>query len=221
MGVDGLSAAVIRCRDSDVGEIAKNVIDGAKHYSGNDTVHDDQCVVVVRVGSNALRQTTANRAPTIDIVVQGDGANQRIEFTVVNSIDAIAEISNTLRPKALEWVRVVEWGGDFDRLWLGAFESIVNSFRHATRKGERIRLTLTVEGPGVVIELEQPSEWRDWDKSLGPDRRSLVDSVKKLKPDMDQLGTLLMLWYADNLEVLRQGRLIRMTFREEWRRSDP
>ena len=218
-GVGGLSSQVMRYRDADVDEIATRIIEGVTDHSGTDTAQDDQCVVVIRIGNNAERRRV-NSAPTIDVSRKFSGTDEQIEFTIVNSIDAMREIGRTLRPEALAWARQVSWDGDLERLWMGVFEAILNSLRHATRKGDRIRLTLRMEIAIAVAELDQPSEWRDWDKSLGPDRRALVDGVATLTPEMPEWGTLLMLWYSDSLEVLRQGRLIRMNFSQKWRRGE-
>jgi anti-sigma regulatory factor (Ser/Thr protein kinase) len=217
-GVGGLSSQVMRYHDADVEDIAKKIIEGVANHSGTELPQDDQCAVVIRIGNNAERRRE-NSAPTIDVARKLIGAQEQIEFTIVNSIDAVAEIGHILRPAALAWVKEVSWDGDYERLWLGIFEAILNSFRHATRKGDRIRVTLSAENSTVTVELDQPSEWRDWDKSLGPVRRALVDSVSKLNPEMEQWGTLLMLWYCDSLEVLRQGRLIRMKFNRKWRKE--
>jgi len=218
-GVGGLSSQVMRYRDADVDEIATKVIEGVTDYSGEEVAQDDQCAVVIRIGSNADRRRV-NAAPTIDVARSGDGANEQIEFTIVNAIDAMKEIGCTFRPQVQEWAARVSWDGGYERLWMGVFEAILNSFRHATKKGDRIRVTFRYEMSSAIVDLDQPSEWRDWDKSLGPDRRALVEGVAKLNPEMEQWGTLLMLWYSDSLEVLRQGRLIRMKFSRKWRKGE-
>ena len=218
-GVEGLSSQVMRYRDTDIEEIAKRIIEGVKAHSGTEIAQDDQCVVVIRIGSNAERRRE-NSAPTIDVKRRGSGADAQIEFTIVNSIDAMREISIKLRPQALEWAREVKWDGDLERLWMGVFEAILNSLRHGTGKGDRIRVTFRSENSIAVVELEQPNEWRGWDKSLGPDRRALVDKVARLAPDLPQWGTLLMLWYSDSLDVFQQGRLFRMNFRPKWRKEE-
>jgi anti-sigma regulatory factor (Ser/Thr protein kinase) len=176
-------------------------------------------VVVIRIGTNAERRREKS-APTIDVSRKSSGVDEQIEFTIVNSIDAMQEIGLSLQPAVLEWARQVLWGGDLDRLRNGVFEAILNSLRHATKMGDRVRVTFRTENSTAVVELHQPSEWRDWDKSLGTDRRALVDSVATLTPEMEEWGTLLMLWYSDSLEVLRQGRLIRMNFCQEWRKEE-
>ncbi len=218
-GVGGLSSQVMRYLDADVDEIAKKIIDGVTNHSGAGIAQDDQCAVVVRIGSNTDRRRV-DSAPTISVVRSGSGADEQIEFTIVNSIDAMKEIGRTLRPDTRDWAGRVSWDGDYGRLWMGIFEAILNSFRHATRKGDRIRVTFRRVSSDAVVDLDQPSEWRDWDKSLGPDRRALVERVAKLTPEMEQWGTLLMLWYSDSLEVLRQGRLIRMKFSQKWRKGE-
>jgi anti-sigma regulatory factor (Ser/Thr protein kinase) len=217
-GVGGLSSQVMRYRDADVEEIAKKIIEGVANHSGTELPQDDQCAVVIRIGNNSERRRE-DSAPTVDVARKMSGANEQIEFTIVNSIDAVREIGRILRPAALAWAKQVSWEGDYERLWMGIFEAMLNSFRHATRKGDRIRVTLSTENSIAVVELDQPSEWRDWDKSLGPVRRALVESVSNLNPEMEQWGTLLMLWYCDSLEVLRQGRLIRMKFNQKWRKE--
>jgi anti-sigma regulatory factor (Ser/Thr protein kinase) len=217
-GVVGLSSQVMRYRDADVDEIATRIIEGVAYHSGTEMAQDDQCVVVIRIGSNAERRRE-NRAPTLGVSRNSSGGKAEIEFTIVNSIDAMREIGLTLRREVLDWAKQVSWDGDPGRLWMGVFEAILNSLRHATNKGDRVRVILRTENSIAVVELHQPSEWRDWDKSLGPDRRALVDSLARLSPEMSQWGTLLMLWYSDSLEVLRQGRLIRMNFRPKWRKG--
>jgi anti-sigma regulatory factor (Ser/Thr protein kinase) len=218
-GVGGLSSQVMRYRDADVEEIATKIIAGVTDHSGTDTAQDDQCVVVIRIGNNPERRRE-NSALTIDVSRKFSGVDAQIEVTIVNSIDAMQEIRLTLRPEALKWARDVSWDGDLERLWMGVFEAILNSLRHATRMGDLVRVTFRTENSNAVVEIHQPNEWRDWDKSLGPDRRALVAGVAKLTPEMTQWGTLLMLWYSDSLEVLRQGRLIRMNFFQKWRKGE-
>src|ERR1019366_388164 len=148
-------------------------------YSGTEKAQDDQCVVVIRIGNNPERRREES-APTIDISRDGTGIDAWIEFTIVNSIDAMRKIDDILRHEVLNWTREVSWGGDPKRLWTGVFEAILNSLRHATRMGDRVRVRFHLEESTAVVELHQPSEWRDWDKSLGRDRRALVEKARKL-----------------------------------------
>jgi sigma-B regulation protein RsbU (phosphoserine phosphatase) len=218
-GVGGLSSQVMRYRDAGVEEIATKIIAGVTDYSGTETAQDDQCVVVIRIGNNPERRREES-APTIDISWEGTGVNTQVGFTIVNSIDAVHEIRVSLQPTVLKWAQRVMWGGDIDRLRMGVFEAILNSLRHAAKMGDRVRVTFRTDNSTAVVELHQPSEWRDWDKSLGTERRAFVASVAELKPEMAEWGTLLMLWYSDSLEVLRQGRLIRMNFSQKWRKGE-
>jgi serine phosphatase RsbU (regulator of sigma subunit) len=217
-GVAGLSSQVMRYRDAEIGEIATKIIEGATDHSGTEEATDDQCVVVIRIGSDteARRETSA---PTIGVARTSAGLAAEVEFTIVNSIDAMSGIHNTVRPEALEWAGQVLWNGDPGRLWQGLCEATVNSLRHGTGMGDRVHVKLRKEGSDAVVELQQPREWRDWDMSLGPERRALVEGATKLDLEMPQWGTFLMLWYSDSLEVLQQGRLIRMRFCPQWRRE--
>jgi serine phosphatase RsbU (regulator of sigma subunit) len=217
-GVGGLSSQVMRYRDADVDEIATRIIEGATDHAGTEAATDDECVVVIRVGSNTEGRRERS-APTIDVSWTTIGDDPQVEFTIVHSVDAVSGICSTLRSNATDWTNKVAWGGDPVRFWLGLFEAIVNSLRHATGMGDRVRVRLYKQGSDVVAELDQPREWRDWDMSLGPERRALVEGAERLDPSMPQWGTLLMLWFSDSLEVLRQGRLIRMRFSPQWRKE--
>jgi anti-sigma regulatory factor (Ser/Thr protein kinase) len=218
-GVGGLSSQVMRYRDADVEEIATKIIAGATDYSGTEMAKDDQCVVVIRIGNNPERRREES-APTINISWDGSGVNTQVGLTIVNSIAAVHEIDVSLQPAVLKWAEQVMWGGDIDRLLMGVFEAILNSLRHATKMGDRVRITFRNENSTAIVELHQPSEWRDWDKSLGTVRRASVERAAALTPDMAEWGTLLMLWYSDSLDVLRQGRLIRMHFSQKWRKGE-
>jgi anti-sigma regulatory factor (Ser/Thr protein kinase) len=209
----------MRYRDADVEEIATKIIAGATDYSGTEMAKDDQCVVVIRIGNNPERRREES-APTINISWDGSGVNTQVGLTIVNSIAAVHEIDVSLQPAVLKWAEQVMWGGDIDRLLMGVFEAILNSLRHATKMGDRVRITFRNENSTAIVELHQPSEWRDWDKSLGTVRRASVERAAALTPDMAEWGTLLMLWYSDSLDVLRQGRLIRMHFSQKWRKGE-
>lgn len=219
-GTGGIASQVLRYRDSDVETIAEKILDGAALHAGTDNVvADDQCVVVIRIGDNT-QQRRLDSAPIIGIVKNSKNDKVgSIEFTIMHSVEAVTALRKTLNPTIREWTNQVQWSGNFEILWLGVYEAILNSFRHATRKGDRIRLTLELKSSAVSVSLDQPTEWRDWDKFLGPERRRLVDSCTALTPEMEHWGTLLMLWYSDSLEVLRQGKEIRMEFLEKSRRG--
>jgi anti-sigma regulatory factor (Ser/Thr protein kinase) len=217
-GVDGLSAQVLRYRDADVEEIAMRIIEGVTAHTGTEPAADDQSVVVVRVGNNAQRKR-ADSAPVIDVVTKRrHNQTDELECTIVNALASVDEIHNVLRARFTAWLSSTRWEGDPSRVWIALFEAILNSLRHATKKGDRIRLTFTAIQGSVIVELEQPIEWRNWDTVLGPARRQELDRQVSLDTSRLNYGTQLMLWHSDDLEVQRQGRVIKMKFQQTWRR---
>ena len=180
-----------------------------RRIQGSSFRPDDQTVVVVRFGKRTPAGTGAETLVTVHL---GDEA---AEFTLVNAANAAEVCDSELRTKITEWLpsRQLERP---NRIWCAVWDGLTDAISHGSYRGAIIYIRLQKTATGIDLELEQPVEWRDWDRYLGTERKaSLSDLSNGGYPQSlnDVGGTATLLRLADSVTCSRQGRLLTMSFR--------
>jgi len=95
----------------------------------------------------------------------------------------------------------------------------MNAVAYGSYRGDVIFLRLRRTKNEIVVEVEQPVEWRDWDTSLGSARKAaLSKGAPETAADLGGTATLLRL--ADSVTASMQGRLLTLVFRNDPRNAE-
>lgn len=203
-GRNGIETAVARVRQSDPKAIAEEILTAAAAHAQSDLPADDQTVVVVRFGSQTPVGTGAATLVTMRL------EQAEAEFTIINAANTAEVCDAELRKKIKDWMpstRFVEP----NKIWCAVWDALTDAVSHGSYRGDIIYLRLRRRAEGVVVELEQPKEWRDWDKYLGTERKSnLSRDFPRSANDLGGTATLLRL--ADSITGSMHGRLLTLAF---------
>jgi hypothetical protein len=204
-GRTGIESAVARVHDQDPGIIAKAILSAAAEFIGNRPPRDDQTVVVVRFGQFAPIRAGARTLQ----VISSDA--EEAEINLINAVDTPEVSDGELQSLVRSWLRPFPEDA-VGRIWCAVWEVVMNAVKHGSYRGEVISLKLKITKGGVVIDVEQPREWRNWDEHLGSARR---DSLSTGAPvlDTDLGGTATLLKLSDAVTASLQGRLLTLLFR--------
>jgi anti-sigma regulatory factor (Ser/Thr protein kinase) len=204
-GRPGIEAAVARARDSEPEVIAKEILSAAAEYSGNQRPTDDQTVVVVRFGG---RNPAPAGAETL-VVVGSD--ESEVEFTLINAADSAPVCDSILQPKVRGWVES-SGGYSAGKIWCAIWEALKNAVLHGSNRGEVISLKLRRIRDEIVVEVEQPAEWRNWDKFLGEAKKKRLSEGAPQEAD-ELIGTVALLRLADTVTASMLGRRLTLVFK--------
>lgn len=209
-GRDRIESAVMKVRESTPQVIAGAIIEAASKFSTRPIPSDDQTVVVVRFG--------APRPPELggQTIVRLRKDEVDLEFNIINADDAAEQCHGKLRGEITEWLSQVLPNGDdlTGRIWNAVWEALMNSMAYGSYRGDVISLKLRRTKRAVFVEVEQPHEWRDWDQSLGTERRSLLKSPPSPVEHLTDggYGTAALLMLADSVTGSMQGRMLTLVF---------
>lgn len=209
-GRPGIESAVAHARDSEPDVIAKGILAAAAKHSGGLRPADDQTVVVVRFGH--LNPPSVGAQTLIEVSFDESDA----EFTLTNAIDSAQVCHSVLQKRVREWVDRLN-GHSSGRIWCAIWELAKNAVAHGSNRGEVISVKLRSTKDEVVVEVEQPAEWRGWDEFLGDARKKKLSECAD--EDMgsllmgDHLGTASLLRLADAVTASMLGRRLTLVFR--------
>jgi serine phosphatase RsbU (regulator of sigma subunit) len=208
-GRHGIESAVARVREKDPKAIAETILTAAAGHAGTELPADDQTVIVVRFGKHSPVGTGAETLVT----VRSD--EMVAEFTLVNAANAAEVCDSELRRKITDWLPSGRLNRP-NRIWCAVWDGLTDALSHGSYRGAIIYIRLRKDRDGIVLELEQPNEWREWYKYLGTERKaSLTDLSQGGYPqsDNDVGGTATLLRLADSVTGSMQGRLLTLSFR--------
>jgi serine phosphatase RsbU (regulator of sigma subunit)/HEAT repeat protein len=204
-GRNGIETAVARVRQADPKAIADAILLAAAEHAGTDLPADDQTVVVVRFGVQTPVGTGAETLVTMRL------DKKEAEFTIINAANTAEVCYSELRPKITDWVPSDRLDQP-NRIWCAVWDGLTDAVSHGSYRGDIIYLRLWKDSEGVVVELEQPMEWREWDRYLGIARKENL-SVGYPKSSNDVGGTATLLRLSDSITGSMQGRLLSLSFR--------
>jgi serine phosphatase RsbU (regulator of sigma subunit) len=208
-GRTGIEAAVTRNRDAPPDVIAKGILEAAARHKGDEKPQDDQTVVVIRFG----QYKTSGAGTRTLIVVPND---EEAEFTLVNSADTADVCHTDLQAAVKSWLRAAGRPMVEGKVWGAIWEGLMNAIAYGSSRGEVISIKMRNTKGRIVVDIEQPKEWRDWDKSLGSARKArLPHGAPRPDSEEDLGGTATLLRLAGRITASRQGRLLTLVFEPE------
>ena len=204
-GRPGIESAVARARDSEPGTIAKNILSAAAEHSGDPLPADDQTVVVVRFGGYSPSRAGAQT------LIEVSSDESEADFTITNAADCAAVCDSELQAAVRGWVGKSA-GYSPGRIWCAIWEALKNAVPHGSNRGEVILLKLRRSRDLIVVEVEQPTEWRNWDEFLGEAaKKRLPDGAPRTAADIG--GTVALLKLADTVTASMLGRRLTLVFK--------
>jgi serine phosphatase RsbU (regulator of sigma subunit) len=203
-GRAGIESAVTRERDRAPDVIARSILKAAAESRGNRPPMDDQTVVVVRFGQyKPLAAGAKTLVPLID-------TPNKLEFTLINAAN-IAEVCHSeLRPKLKEWLQS-QGPQEAKEIWCVIWEALSNAVVYGSYSGDIFSLRIRRVDAGIAVEIEQPRDWRDWDRWLGTRRKDLLPDGAP-QADADLGGTAVLLKLGNRVFASMQGRLLTLLF---------
>ncbi len=203
-GPQGVTAAVLKARQSSPEEIADEIIRAVRRHTRKEIPDDDQALVVVQLGSPELQsvKTLISKNGTFNLL------NGRNDLVTVCHRELRADLEKWLTNHGLADTERTQ------QIWGATWEAIHNALRHGSKPGEAVTIRLSVNvGEGYwEVEVSQPVAWEDWDKWLGDRRKREIQSGRL--PE-EGWGTIIMLWLAHDIRVYNWGRSIAMRFFQE------
>jgi len=204
-GRPGIESAVARARDDEPGTIAKNILSAAAASSGDSLPADDQTVVVVRFGGYGPNRAGAQT------LIEVSSDESEADFTITNAADCAAVCDLVLQAAVRGWIGKTA-GYSPGRIWCAIWEALKNAVSHGSNRGEVILLKLRRSRDLIVVEVEQPTEWRNWDEFLGEAaRKRLPDGAPRTAADIG--GTAALLKLADTVTASMLGRRLTLVFK--------
>ena len=198
-GLSGISAIVAKHRHRTPNEVATALIKAVCEHSDRDSPEDDQMAIVIQLGPESSEYRISN-APTLEKIGNG-------EFALVNAVDSVSACDSQLFEFAKRFFGRL--GDQRQReAWNALWEAVLNSINHGSSRGEVVSIRFSETIQDLSVEIEQPREWRDWDRFL---RTNSADATQD-----GHLGTTLIRKLSTNVIVSKQGRCVVLSFvREE------
>ena len=209
-GYAGIESAVAKLRGEAAEVIAKGILSAASSHAGGTTPSDDQTVVVVRFGSD--NAAGAGVQPLIIV----SSSESEIEFRLTNTASTAQVCDSELQREVKGWLDARNRSSG--RVWCAVWEGIGNAVVYGSGRGDVIALRLRQSGGALVVEIEQPREWRKWDQWLGQARKAdlpagLPDGHPGPPRSLQDLGgTATLLRLADNVAPSMLGRRLTLVF---------
>jgi anti-sigma regulatory factor (Ser/Thr protein kinase) len=211
----GVIAAVESVQSRESRAIRDSVMHACARFSEKAMPDDDQSLIVIQIGEAAAK----NRSAEGQVLRESSNEKDRVVVSLLNteqSGDAVTEfLVKYLQPFALRHGRDSD---SMQRIKGAVAEALINCLRHGTPRGKYVEIRIAaLPTECIEVELIQTNEWLSWDQMMGRHRRKEIDErIAAFRggetPDLQYLGTQLVVAHSSEIECSPDGRRQRIRF---------